>query len=136
MPRHQMNSPLMHSTPIYWSACAVLLTAILVASAVSVFAHMKAAKMEPAANATVTTPLSRIQVWFTQAPDPKVSKLELVGPGGAVKLTGFQVTKEKSIVANVDGTLGDGRYTARWQAAGDDGHVQKGEFAFTIKRTN
>jgi methionine-rich copper-binding protein CopC len=115
---------------------ASLLAAMVVACAVPVFAHMKASKMEPAANATVTTSPARIQVWFTQAPDPKVSKLELAGPTGPLKLTGFQVTAGKSIVATVDGSLADGRYTARWQAAGDDGHVQKGEYVFTVKRTN
>jgi copper resistance protein C len=114
---------------------ALLLTAMVAVSATTVVAHMKASKMEPAANSTVTTP-ARIQVWFTQAPDPKVSKLELAGPAGPVKLAGFQVTAAKSIVASVDGALADGRYTARWQAAGDDGHVQKGEYGFTVKRAN
>ena len=118
------------------SIYALLLTAMVAASAATVFAHMKASKMEPAANSTVTVPPARIQVWFTQAPDPKVSKLELAGPGGTVKLTGFQVTAAKSIAASVDGALADGRYTARWQAAGDDGHVQKGEYGFTVKRAN
>jgi methionine-rich copper-binding protein CopC len=121
---------------IHRSACALILAAIIAASAVTVFAHMKPTKMQPAADSTVTTPPSRLQVWFTQAPDPKVSKLELVGPEGPVKLTGFQVTKEKSIIADVDGSLTDGRYTTRWQSAGDDGHVQKGEYNFTIKRAN
>jgi methionine-rich copper-binding protein CopC len=110
-------------------------TAIVAASAATVLAHMKASKMEPAADATVASP-ARLQIWFTQAPDPKVSKLELTGPAGVAKLSGFQVTAEKSIVAMVDGTLADGRYTVRWQSAGDDGHVQKGEYAFTVKRAN
>ena len=114
----------------------MLLLLLLVSTTVSVFAHMKASKMEPAANATLTTPPARIQVWFTQAPDSKVSRLELAGPAGTVKLTGFRVTTEKSIVAQVDGTLADGRYTTRWQSAGNDGHVQKGEYGFTIKRAN
>lgn len=115
-------------------AMKALILAATVASTVTVFAHMKASKMEPTANSTVTTSPARIQVWFTQAPDPKVSKLELAGPAGQVKLTGFQVTAAKSMVATVDGSLADGRYTARWQAAGDDGHVQKGEYVFTMKR--
>jgi copper resistance protein C len=115
---------------------SVLSLAILVSATVSVFAHMKTSKMEPGANATLTAPPSRIQVWFTQAPDPKVSKLELAGSAGTVKLTGFRVTPEKSIVAQIEGVLADGRYTTRWQAAGTDGHVQKGEYGFTIKRAN
>jgi methionine-rich copper-binding protein CopC len=75
----------------------------------------------------------RVQVWFTQAPDPKVSKIEVAGPGGAVKLGALQVTAEKSIMAPVEAALGNGRYTASWQAAGDDGHVQKGTFSFSVQ---
>jgi methionine-rich copper-binding protein CopC len=108
--------------------------AVVAISTASLLAHMKATKMEPAANATLTASPSKIQVWFTQAPDPKISKIEVTGPTGPVKLTGFQVSNEKSILVNVDGALTDGRYVARWQAAGDDGHVQKGEFAFVVKR--
>jgi methionine-rich copper-binding protein CopC len=97
------------------------------------YAHMKASKFEPAANATVTTTPKQVQVWFTQAPDPKVSKIEVAGPAGAVRISGFAVKPDKSIAATIDDTLGDGRYTVRWQAAGDDGHVQRGEFAFTVR---
>ncbi|MGE3843552.1 MAG: copper resistance protein CopC [Vicinamibacterales bacterium] len=113
----------------------VFVLALVANLAVTVFAHMKAAKMEPVADATVAS-VRRVQVWFTQAPDVKVSKLELAGPQGPVKLSGFQVTADKSIMANVEGDLSDGRYTARWQAAGDDGHIQKGEYRFSVKRAH
>jgi methionine-rich copper-binding protein CopC len=118
------------------SLLALLLTVLMAGSGVVLFAHMKASRMEPAADSTVTVPPARIQVWFTQAPDPAVSKLQLAGPSGAVKLSGFQVTKERSIAATVDGALADGRYTVSWQAAGNDGHVQKGQYAFAVKRRN
>jgi methionine-rich copper-binding protein CopC len=66
---------------------------------VPLYAHMKASKFEPAANSTVTATPPQVQVWFTQAPDPKVSKLEVAGPAGAVKLTGFEVKPDRSIAA-------------------------------------
>ena len=113
---------------------ALLLTVLVAASGVALLAHMKATRTDPAANANLAASPARIQVWFTQAPDAKVSKLDLAGPGGVAKLTGFKVTGEKSIVAAVEGTLADGRYTARWQSAGNDGHIQKGEFAFSVKQ--
>jgi methionine-rich copper-binding protein CopC len=109
--------------------------ALLVTTTATVVAHMKASKTEPAANATLTASPSRVQIWFTQAPDAKVSKLDLAGPTGAVKLAGFRVTSEKSMVAQVEGDLAEGRYTLRWQSAGNDGHIQKGEFSFTVKRS-
>ena len=39
---------------------------------------------------------------------------------------------EKDLMARVSGRMPDGAYTARWQTAGDDGHVLKGEWTFTI----
>jgi methionine-rich copper-binding protein CopC len=106
---------------------ALLLAAIVTASAATVFAHMKASKMEPAANSTVTTPPARIQVWFTQAPDPRVSRLELAGPAGAVKLGGLQVTAEKSVVGPIDRSLAPGRYKGRWRAPGEVWRGHRGE---------
>jgi methionine-rich copper-binding protein CopC len=118
------------------SVFTVVLALTLAASAVTVFAHMKAAKTEPAADATLTAPPTKVQVWFTQAPDPKVSKLALTGPGGPVTLKDFKVVAaDKSIVAIVDGAPGQGRFTASWQAAGNDGHIQKGQFSFSVKAT-
>ncbi len=116
------------------SLFALLLAVTIAASAVTVLAHMKAAKMEPAADATLTAPPTKVQIWFTQAPDPKVSRLELAGPNGAVKLKDFKVVAaDKSIVAMIDGAVGRGKFTASWQAAGDDGHVQNGQYSFSVK---
>jgi methionine-rich copper-binding protein CopC len=118
------------------SVFAVVLAAAIAAGAATVFAHMKAARMEPAAGATLSTPPTRVQVWFTQSPDPKVSRLTLAGPGGAVRLKDFKVVAaDKSIAATIDGAIGEGTFTASWQAAGDDGHVQKGQYSFSVKTT-
>jgi methionine-rich copper-binding protein CopC len=37
------------------------------------------------------------------------------------------------LTAGVTGTIADGTYTVAWQAAGDDGHLVKGTFTFTVK---
>lgn len=112
----------------------LLLTAAVAAAGVTVAAHMKVAKSDPAANATVSASPARIRVWFTQAPDAKVSRLELAGAAGPAKLSALQANADKSIAATVEGALADGRYTVRWQAAGDDGHVQKGSYVFTVQQ--
>jgi methionine-rich copper-binding protein CopC len=36
-------------------------------------------------------------------------------------------------MAAIAGPIGDGSYIVNWQTSGDDGHVQKGEFTFTLK---
>jgi methionine-rich copper-binding protein CopC len=108
----------------------ILLAALAVTP---LFAHMKLEKSEPAADATVSAPPAHLKIWFSESPDVKVSKLNLTGPSGTVKLS-TPKADGKSIVSDIEGQIGDGVYTATWQSAGDDGHVQKGEFKFTVKR--
>lgn len=101
----------------------------------TVFAHMKLSKSMPAPNSTGAKP-AKIQIWYTQKPDQAVSRITLSGPSGAVKLGAVTVGADKSMSAAVEGAMGDGAYTVSWQTAGDDGHLQKGEFSFTVRQTN
>lgn len=107
--------------------------ALVFAGSTAIQAHMKIVKTEPAANAVVSAPTSNIQIVFSEAPDLKVSKIEIKGPSTTTKLAPPQVT-EKSLAAAIQGDMPDGVYTVSWQAAGPDGHVQKGDFTFTVKR--
>lgn len=111
----------------------MVVTALALTSAV--FAHMKLARTLPAADSTVTAAPTQVQAWFTQAPDPKVSRLSLEGPSGTVKLGAVRAAEDKSLAAPIEGALPDGTYTVSWQAAGDDGHIQKGTFKFTVRQT-
>ena len=96
-------------------------------------AHMKVDKSEPAAAATVSAPLKTVQIFFSEAPDLKVSKLEIKGPSDKTKLAMIHVM-DKSLMAMVEGDTPDGAYTVSWQSAGPDGHIQKGDFTFTVKK--
>jgi methionine-rich copper-binding protein CopC len=113
-----------------FSAATVLALALGLSATLG--AHMKFDKAEPAPDSSVAAPLKTIQIWFSEAPDLKVSKLDLAGPSGPVKVTGLHAMG-KSLMATVEGTAPAGAYKISWQAAGDDGHVQKGEYAFTVK---
>ena len=44
-----------------------------------------------------------------------------------------EVRDDKSLVAMLPSELAAGAYTVRWRTAGDDGHTQRGEFAFTVR---
>jgi hypothetical protein len=110
----------------------VVTSATIVASA-TLYAHMKVEKSEPAADATVTAPLKTVQIFFSEAPDVKVSKLEIKGPSATTKLAMLHVM-DKSLMAMVEGDTPDGSYAVSWQSAGPDGHIQKGDFVFTVKR--
>ena len=113
-----------------WS-CVLVVFAVATA-----MAHLAATKTMPDADAVVADSPHHIQVWFTQDPDPAVSQLSLEGPAGAVELGDTSVADEKSLMAIVHGTLAAGSYTASWRTAGDDGHVRRGDFIFTVRAAN
>ncbi|MXZ73032.1 MAG: copper resistance protein CopC [Acidobacteria bacterium] len=115
------------------AACAALLIAAAVAA---VSAHMAVSKTMPEADAALLISPSAIQVWFTQAPDPAVSRLALNGAAGEIALGELDIRSDKSLHAAVPSTLASGSYTVRWRAAGDDGHTQRGEFSFTVRAAN
>ena len=109
---------------------ALFLFAVLT---VSLSAHLAVVKTSPAKGQTLDGPPSRVQVWFNQPPSDRLSHLELHGPGGEVTLAELQVNRdERSISAAVPSSPGAGRYEVKWRTAGNDGHVMRGSFAFTI----
>jgi methionine-rich copper-binding protein CopC len=97
-------------------------------------AHLKVEKMEPTDGAELSAPPASIQLFLTERPDLKVTKIELVGASGDVELGPAHMMGEKTVMAVVTGKMADGKYTVNWQTAGDDGHLQKGTFAFMVKR--
>jgi methionine-rich copper-binding protein CopC len=118
----------------YWASRAVLAVVAVLALSVWVQAHTKLEKSVPADGATLTSAPTSIQLFFNEKPDLKVSKVEITGPSGKVELGPAHSMADKDIMAPVKGTLANGKYTVAWQTAGDDGHVRKGEFSFTIQK--
>lgn len=112
---------------------AALAIAVIGGAASAVLAHAKLEKTAPAANATVNKAPTEISVTFSEAPDAAVSKLSIKGPTDQVSLVKTHVMG-KMLMASVQGDMTDGLYTVSWQTAGDDGHAQKGDFAFTLKK--
>lgn len=115
------------------SVVGALVVALALITAPIVFAHMALSKSLPAADAVVAAKPAAVQLWFSQSPDKAVSKLALTGPSGAVALGELTVGADKSLSAPVKGDMPSGAYSVAWQAAGDDGHVQKGTFAFSVR---
>jgi hypothetical protein len=107
----------------------------VVALSTLALAHTKLEKSEPAAGATLTEKPKQIRLWFNETIDQAVSKLELTGASGKVALSGTHVMNGKELMASVTGSVPSGAYTVAWQTAGDDGHVVKGTFTFTVKAT-
>ena len=98
-------------------------------------AHTKLTKSIPADGATVAA-LASVELVFNEAADVKLTKIEVAGPSGKVELGPAHSMSPKSVMAIVTGKMEDGKYAVTWQTAGDDGHVVKGEFSFSVKHTN
>ena len=96
-----------------------------------VLAHNELLKTDPAAHATVKAAPTRVQFWFGEKPDMSVTKIVVKGPAGVVETMVHSVS-EKVIAADFKSKLAPGAYTVTWQTAGDDSHISKGEFSFTV----
>ena len=117
------------------STPSVILSVILLTVAFSVLtqAHARLEKTVPVDKAALTAPPTSLQLFFSEKPDATVSRIELKGPSGMVKLGPAHIMGGKTLMAPIAGPIEDGSYTVNWQTSGDDGHVQKGEFTFTLK---
>ena len=114
----------------------VVTLAFGLAAAALVSAHMAYSKSMPAKDATVTESPEQLQVWFTQEPEPAVSRLSLEVPAA-----GFRSERRRQAARNrwwrrSPSPLEPGTYTVSWRSAGDDGHVQRGDFSFAVRAAN
>jgi methionine-rich copper-binding protein CopC len=95
-------------------------------------AHNRLLKTEPAAQAALKAAPARVQFWFFEKPDLAITKITVKGPAGAVDVGPAHAVSEKVVAADFKGKLAAGAYTVSWQTAGDDGHISKGVFSFTV----
>jgi methionine-rich copper-binding protein CopC len=98
--------------------------------------HLHLLKSTPEANATVTAAPDSIRLWFSQAPELKVTTVKVTGPGNAaVTLAPLASRDSSAIVAAVKGRMTTGLYTVGWRTMARDGHVARGTFSFTVAPT-
>jgi hypothetical protein len=96
--------------------------------------HFALAKSEPAKDAAVPSP-SEIRLWFSQVPQGNSVSVRLVDAGGAALETGdlaSDADDAKIVYLPLHHPLTAGRYTVAWRGIGDDGHVVRGEFGFSV----
>ena len=110
---------------------AVLMIAL--GSAARAPLHFSLVKSTPAADQTITAPLKRVQIWFSETPAPGVSQIKILGADKTALPAGKTVIdKDKSMYAELASPLAAGAYVVSWRAAGDDGHVMSGEIKFKV----
>ncbi|HEX5071707.1 MAG TPA: copper resistance CopC family protein [Gemmatimonadaceae bacterium] len=95
--------------------------------------HLHLIKSSPLANATVAAAPDSIRLSFSETPELKVTTVKVTGPGNAsVALAPLASADSATVVAAVKGKMSPGTYTVAWRTMARDGHVARGNFAFTV----
>lgn len=117
-----------------WMGRFVCVAAAVFVLSAAVLAHTKLEKSDPADGATVTISPKWVQLFFSEKPDLKVTKVDVTGPSGKVELGPAHSMADKDVMAPINRPMDNGKYTVSWQTAGKDGHVLKGTFSFTVRK--
>jgi methionine-rich copper-binding protein CopC len=112
----------------------MVLGGALVAPAHDAELHFALTRSAPEAESHVAE-VHEIRLWFTQVPQENSVSVRLVDASGAAMETGelqSDPADGKIVFVALDGTPPVGAYTVAWRGIGDDGHVVRGEFPFTV----
>ena len=118
-------------------ACAALLT-IALAAATSAAAppHFELARSEPAAGDTVSA-VSSVSLWFSEPPQEGSVSIHLLDAASELVPAGDPVADDEDPslyrIKSSD-PLPTGDYVVTWRGMGDDGHVVRDDFDFTVAR--
>ncbi|BAU28641.1 hypothetical protein DFP93_105125 [Aneurinibacillus soli] len=95
-------------------------------------AHTKLKTATPAPNSTVTTEMRELTLTFGGRIE-NTSTFSVLDKAGK-PMTPLTLTREeKSITGSLAKPLSNGSYTVDWNVIGEDGHVMKGSYSFTVK---
>jgi methionine-rich copper-binding protein CopC len=118
-----------------WALALALLTGTALAGPMaSAVPHFALQASDPEADATVSD-VREVRLWFSQVPQEGSALIRLVGPSGDLIETGELQSDPhdgRVVFVTLETPLGNGDYTVRWRGIGDDGHVVRGEFGFTV----
>ena len=111
---------------------AALAISIALAGPAMAHAHLKSAV--PAADGTVKTTPSKLDLTFSEALNVKFSGIEITGPNKAIVKTGeaMLMNSGTTLMVPVTDKLAPGKYTVEWQVLSTDGHKTNGSYSFTI----
>lgn len=115
-------------------AAGLLTAAAATATATDAAFHFALSRSVPAADATVPSP-SEVRLWFTQVAQPGSVAIRVIDTGGDAVPTGEPMPNEddgRVYHVDVTGKLPAGAYTVSWRGIGDDGHVVRGDFRFSV----
>jgi methionine-rich copper-binding protein CopC len=118
---------------VKWIAAA-LACGLTIAVSPPARAHAFPIRSEPRVGSTLSTPPSKVIIWFDGEIEPAFSALAVYNS------TGQRTDKDNSRVDPADASvlevdlppLAPGVYRVRWKVLAKDTHVTEGEFSFTI----
>ena len=96
--------------------------------------HFGLVKSIPEADSSLPSP-EAVQLWFTQIPQNNSVGMRLINSAGDLLETGpiMQDSEDhKRYSVQVKGKLAAGAHMVAWRGIGDDGHVVRNEFSFTV----
>jgi methionine-rich copper-binding protein CopC len=96
--------------------------------------HFALSKSSPEADSNVQAP-EEVKLWFTQVPQDGTTSIRVLNADGEPVPTSEIVQDEEDGTAfsvALEDAPASGHYTVAWRALGEDGHVVRGEFSFTV----
>jgi copper resistance protein C len=87
---------------------------------------------KPAVHSSVKGPEVAIWLRFNVRIDGSRSRLHLVAPDGAQQTLPLAKQANPDILQSQASGLKPGAYTLQWQVLASDGHISRGEVAFTV----
>ena len=115
---------------------SVIIAGLLFAlsSAMAVYAHPQIVSVEPAPNARLEQAPERVRITFNEPIEDAFASIQVLDATGRAvdRGDGRRAQDDPTTLSASLPPLEPGVYTVVWQAVGRDGHLVKGNFAFTI----
>lgn len=121
--------------PAVLIAASLLVIASVPRSAASAV-HLRLVRSDPVADTALAAPPNAVKLWFSQKVDAKVTSVRVTGPNEKVMDVApvtIAATDSAPAVAAIRGDMPAAKYKVAWRTMAADGHVVRGEFAFTVK---
>lgn len=121
--------------PIMIAVVALMAAGLAGARSAASEAHLRLVGSMPAKDTVLTASPGTLTLWFSQAPQLRLSRIRLQGPAGVVKVGAVVVDPkdDKRLSSAVEAPLAPGRYTVAWRTASADGHPISGEIPFRVR---
>ena len=112
---------------------SILLTIILLNGfSQPAWAHAILMESKPAIHSSVKGPEVAIWLRFNVRIDGSRSRLRLLAPDGSQQALPLAKQENPDILQSQASGMKPGAYTLQWQVLASDGHISRGEVAFTV----